>query len=101
MVSGPLLQARPDVAFRRLGDECLLVPIRRRPDDKLAVFALNRVAALVWSELQRPSAPAAIIDLVIRRFEVSREVAARDVLAFIAELRTAELVREANDAPVP
>jgi hypothetical protein len=91
-------QARRDVAFRTLGDECLLVPVRTSPDQKLAVFALNPVGACVWSCLQSPHTQAEIVAAVVREFEVSQEIAARDVETFLAELRSRDLLLEGSGA---
>lgn len=90
-----LLQADKDVAFRQLGDECLLVPIRRSPTDKLSVFTLNPVGVLVWKELQHPRSVDEVTAAVVAAFEVTRDVAARDVAAFVAELGARALVKEA------
>lgn len=93
-----LLQANKDVAFRQLGDECLLVPVRRSPTDKLSVFTLNPVGVLVWQKLQQPRSLDELTSAVVDAFEVTEDVAARDVSAFVAQLTTLALVKGGDGA---
>lgn len=90
-----LLQADREIAFRRLGDECLLVPVRRSPSERLSVFTLNSVGVFLWHELQQPRSMEALVAAVVATFEVSQEAAARDVATFVNQLSALQLVKNA------
>lgn len=80
------------VAFRQIGDECLLVPIRTRPDEEMAVFRLNEVGAFLWKALARPATEEALCKLLATEFQVERGQARKDISAFIELLRTKDLI---------
>lgn len=80
------------MAFRQVGDECLLVPIRTSPDQQMGIFALNRTAAHVWESLEAPATLEELASKVVARFEVEREVARRDVEGLLGALTERRLV---------
>jgi hypothetical protein len=55
-------------------------------------FALDAVGLRVWELLEQPRSVAALCDALAREFEVSPEACRRDVLAFLEQLETAELL---------
>ena len=75
-----------DVAFRQIGDECLLVPIRKSPKAEMAVFSLNGVGAFVWEALGEPRSLEELGAKVSAAFEVTPADAKRDVEAFVSRL---------------
>lgn len=43
-----LYQKSPDVIFRRVADEYILVPIRQKVVDLRSIYTLNEVSAFIW-----------------------------------------------------
>lgn len=86
-----------EVAFRQLGDECLLVPIRSTPKDPMSLFRLNRVSALVWRTLDEPRSVAELAAEVARVFAVSEADANRDVAVFVQQLAMKRLIAEVSE----
>ena len=82
-----------DVAFRQVGDECLLVPIRKSPKQEMAVFALNGVGAFVWEALGEPRSLEELGARVAAEFEVAAADAERDVKDFLSRLLAKGLAR--------
>ena len=41
----------PDVVFRQIADEYILVPIRQKVVDLKSIYTLNDVAAFVWQQI--------------------------------------------------
>jgi len=91
-MSEPRLTAATEVAFRQLGDECILVPIRRSPDAKLSVLSLNPVAAFIWQRLQLGASLLELAEGVVAEFDVERSVAQHDAREFVDELARRGLV---------
>jgi hypothetical protein len=83
-----------DIAFRQIGDECLLVPVRNSPDQDMAVFALNRVAAFIWESLAAPISPDELAQKVVARFEVALEIARRDTDSLLGGLMSRNLIEQ-------
>ena len=81
-----------EVAYRQIGDECLLVPIRTRPDQNMDIFALNSLAAYLWGELAAPRALEELTERVTQSFEVEAAQARRDVDEFLQRLLNTHLI---------
>ena len=99
--SSDLLVADTRVVVRRVGDETLLVPVSSGVGDLDSIYMLTEVGTLVWALLSaRPVGVAAIVDAVCEEFDVTREVAAKDVEQFLDALRAKKLVHNAADETV-
>ena len=81
-----MYERAPDVVFRRVGEECLLVPIRTSPSQGLSIFSLNRLGALLWSQLAAPASLEELVACTVRTCVVDIERAAADVRAFVDHL---------------
>ena len=88
----------PDVVFRRVGEECLLVPIRTSPAQGLSIFSLNRLGASLWSQLATPATLEDLVAWTVRTCMVDVERAAADVRAFVDHLMARSLVRVSEPA---
>lgn len=78
----------PDFVFRRVGEEEILVPVRKVGADVSSVYLLNEVGAEIWARLETPSTREEILDHVTDTFEVDRETAAADLDVYLDELRS-------------
>lgn len=88
----------PDVVFRRIGDEFVLVPIRANVADLEAIYTLNPVAAQIWDLLDGQRDGYAILAEIVREYDVSPEQARVDLIEFLEQLLA---VRGIVDAEVP
>lgn len=86
----PILSQRyhksPDFVFRQIGDEYVLVPIRRKVADMEAVFTLSGVGARIWELLDGERDGDAILDLIVQEYQVSPENARADLIEFLGQL---------------
>ena len=76
---------RDDFVHRHVAGEHLLVALRR--DRSAPLFMLTVTGAHLWERLAGWSTPAELAAALVERFEVSSEIAAADVAAFLAQLR--------------
>lgn len=60
--------------------------------DSGTYFGLNRVGSAIWEMLAEPRAVEDVIDAVVRRYEVSAEVAGEDVVRLLEKMVDAGLV---------
>ena len=81
-----------NVAFRKLGQECLLVPIRTDPSQEMAVFRLNEVGAFLWQALDAPKSLRVLRQRLVEEYEVSEEEAQGDLAAFVELLTGKQLI---------
>ena len=80
------------MAFRQIGDEQLLVPIRTDPSQEMAVFRLNEVGAFLWQALGEPMTLESLGSRLAAEFEIGAKQAVADVRPFIEQLLGKQLI---------
>jgi len=83
-----LPEPSPDVVWRRLNDEVVLVHL---PTNR--IFSLNATGARLWELLSEDGSRAAIEERIRKEFGVTREEVTAAVEALISELLRERLVR--------
>lgn len=81
-----------DVVARRVLDETLLVPVRGLVAQRMEIFSLNPVAALVWERLKERVSMDDLVQAIVSEFDVDPERARTDLQALIAELEECGLL---------
>lgn len=76
-----IVQVRPDVLFRQLGDEAVLLDL-----ESGKYFGLNEVGSRVWDLLLTPRPLSAIQEALLQEYEVPAENLWRDLESLISEL---------------
>ena len=85
----------PTFVYRRIADECLLVPIRQKVADLQYIYVLSPVANRIWELLDGVRNMAEVRDQLLDEFEVSSQELEQDLQEFIAQLRQIDAIREA------
>lgn len=92
-MSTGLTATRPDVptrcrqvAWRRVGEEVVLVPIGARRSDLDSVYLLDEVGAAIWELADGQRSTSDIVDALVEEFEVTRERADSDLQVFLTRL---------------
>jgi hypothetical protein len=83
---------KPDVVTREVAGESLLVPIRGHLADMQTLFAVDAVAACIWSALDGARPLEAVLRNVLARFAVEEAVARADLRSFVGDLESAGLI---------
>ena len=89
-------QKDPNIIFREIGGEVILVPIKQNVRDLENTFALNETAAFAWEKLDGVRTLGEILTLIIAEYEVGQEEAQDDLLELVAQLIEAGALVEAN-----
>ena len=86
----------PEASFRPMGEDggLVVMPMRRE------IKVLNQVGIRVFALLDGTRSEAEIIALVTEEFDVSPEKAARDVRAFLGELRESGMLAGDEHEPI-
>jgi Coenzyme PQQ synthesis protein D (PqqD) len=87
---------RPDIVFREIAGENLLVPIRGDLANMQRIFSVNAVGGFVWDRLDGKQSVQEIAAVVYDHFDAARTQIDFDVESFIASLVDADLVVEAG-----
>ena len=74
------------MVFRRIADECILVPVRRSVGDVESIYTLNQVAARTWELIDGRRRVREIRELIIEEFDVGATEAEEDLLTLLQQL---------------
>ena len=75
-----------NMVFRKIANECLLVPIRQDVVDLGKIYLLNEVGGRIWELLDGQRLVRDIRDIIAAEFEVSGPEAETDVIGFFQQL---------------
>ena len=76
----------PDLVFRQIAGEFVLVPIRHDVADLEAVYTLGGVGARIWELLDGERDGHAILGQIVQEYDVTPEEARTDLVEFLGEL---------------
>ena len=82
------------MVFRKIGEECILVPIRQRVGDMDSIYTLNETAARIWELLDGTAKGIEIRDKMIKEFDVTPEEAEKDLVHHLKELTSIKAIIE-------
>lgn len=74
------------IAWRMIGDEAALVPTAGKRDDLDYIYVLSEVGAFIWGLMDGDHTTDQIIEEIMGCFEVSQDVASRDLKSFLDQL---------------
>ncbi|MBN2103322.1 PqqD family protein [bacterium] len=80
------------IVSRKIGEEFILVPIRRKTEDVESIFTLNEVGAFIWDHLDGRSDLMKIRDSIVKFFEVTQEEAEADLVSFLHQLESLGII---------
>jgi hypothetical protein len=81
-----------DVVTRRIAGETIIVPLRSGVGDLNFIYTLNQPGTVIWDLLGAGTSVREILDAICREFEISEEVAAKDIKEFLDSLQTAGFI---------
>lgn len=79
-------QKNPDMVFRKIADEYILVPIRHNVGDLESIYTLNEVAARTWELIDGKRTAGQIRDIIVDEFDVAAEEAEKDLIEHLQQL---------------
>ena len=82
----PLLNE--EFIVRKLGDELLILSI-----DGDELHTLDEIGTLIWHSINGENSIGDIIDNIFQEYEVEKDIVKKDVLAFVNELISRNLIK--------
>ena len=86
------MKLRYELVLRNVAGETILVPIGEAAKKYSGLFAVNELGAFLWERIPEAESEAALVNLVLEDYEVSREEAEQDVQEFLGKLREMDLL---------
>ena len=81
--------------LRKVSDAYVVIVTGEASKTFGSVITLNEPGALLWNKLDEGVAGKdALIDALLDEYDVTREIAAKDVDAFLAKLRGADIIED-------
>jgi hypothetical protein len=90
-VNNKYLRRRTALAIRDLGDELLVLDIKRN-----RIHQLNRTASFIWHNCEGPSSVEDIAAAMVQAFDVANDTAMADVERVLGQLQELDLVMGAD-----
>ncbi|HAH07124.1 MAG TPA: PqqD family protein [Elusimicrobia bacterium] len=76
----------PDFVGRKIADEFILVPIRRKVGDLQSLFTLNETGTRVWELIDGKRTEEEIQSVLLEEFDAPAEQVARDVAELLGQM---------------
>lgn len=80
--------------LRQVAGSNIVVPVGDGSIDFSGVITLNEVGAFIWQILENGADKQEIVNKMLEEYDVSREIAEKDVEEYIEKLRGAELIAD-------
>jgi hypothetical protein len=75
------------LVFRKIAQESILVPIRRKAGDAEEIYTLNEVGARIWELVDGTRTVEQIRDVIVEEYEVSLREAEKDLMELLGQLQ--------------
>ncbi len=86
-----IVRKSPDQVSCDMGGESVMLHIKSG-----MYYGTDETGALIWNLLDEPRAVGDIRDAIAEEFDVGKEQCERDLIAFLAEMRAADLIEIQN-----
>ena len=83
---------KKELIKRDIAGDTILVPVGKTVYDSNGLFILNELGAFIWDVLPRANDEAEICQAVLDEYDVSADVAAKDVAEFLTKLRKLDII---------
>lgn len=81
------MKAKEGFVLRTIVDEYMIMPTGANITKFDGTVVLNEVSAFIWKELQQETDRESLLKALLAEYEVSREVAQRDLDALLEKFR--------------
>ena len=72
------------------------MPVRGGVGDLASIYSLNELGSFIWRQLAPSKSFDELVDLVIEEYDVTHEIASRDVRNFLDTIKDAGLIQVEN-----
>ena len=77
----------PRVVFRRINDECLLIPLTDNIADMDSLYRLNETGVFIWEAIDGKRDIRDITARMAEEFDVGPDEAEKDILEFLDQVK--------------
>jgi hypothetical protein len=89
-----LVKKDSSVVSRRIADEVILIPIKRKAGEIDCLYTLNEVGARIWELIDGQRSVEALRDTLVAEFEINESEAQQDLTELIHQLKEIGVIQE-------
>ncbi len=86
------MKIKKELAKRQVGGDTFLVPLGKTVYDHNGIFVLTELGGFIWDLLPEAESIDDILVRVLEEYDVSEEVARKDIESFLDKLRNMEII---------
>ena len=87
------MKIKKGFVIRKVGGDSVVVPVGEMSKKFHGMINLNETGAFLWRILEKGSDEKGLLDALLSEYDVSEDIAAKDVKTFIDKLTEAGLVK--------
>lgn len=87
MTLSELYAHKSQFAARTVGNEKVLVPLKKSIAQMNSMYTLNEVGAFIWDSIYEQTTSDELVSAIVDEFEIDSETARRDVAQFIQNMQ--------------
>jgi hypothetical protein len=87
-------QRNPELIFRKIVDEAVLVPIHQNVANMDCIYTLNDVGAFIWDVLQQPASLEDLVKDLLQEYDADPDVLKADLSRFLSEMQSIGALEE-------
>lgn len=88
------MKTNENYILREIDGESILIPIGEASEHLNGMIHLTPTAAFIWKEVDNSNCLEEIIQKLIGKYEVTEEIARRDIYGFLSEFYKRQMVLE-------
>jgi len=88
----------PNIVYREIAGEAILVPIRKQTADEAAIYVLNETGARIWELLDGERTLRDVLDTLSQEYDVDADTAEGDLVQMIGQLQALGMVQAGSNA---
>jgi transcription antitermination factor NusG len=81
-----VVRKNENIAFRKIAEEYILVPISRSIADVNSIYSLNEIGGFIWGLLNGRRSVEEVCNEIVREYDVNSDEAREDVEVFLQQL---------------
>lgn len=86
------MKIKKELVKRDVAGDTILVPVGKTVYDSNGLFILNELGAFLWDRLEAAASEEELLEAVLAEYEVTRDVAQKDLRDFLDKLREMKIL---------
>ena len=88
------MKIKPDFMLRSVAEQNVVVPVGNAAINFNGMINLNESGAFLWQAMTKDITEEGLVEALLSEYELDRDLAEKDVSAFVKKMREAQLIDE-------